>query len=362
MLFGYKYISHDIEKMQKYIDFLFLKIWCKAEGEFNIEKLNGCPDLKQIVLDVKDNSRIKKDHLQEPIKKIYDSFKNFNKEETEELENWYIKNNSIEELCNNSNNYTPLTYSDLKKFNEVIADDLKEFFINLYENVIDLTDVKNKIGSIDHHYNEFTKENDEELCPFCGLHDLKGPYSSKREAYDHYLPKATYAFSSINFKNLAPMCHECNSSYKLKTDPLYENRMPNRDPLHSPERKRRKAFYPYNTDPTNIKIEVHLLNNDIPSITPEEIELEITSGDFQEEVETWKEIFGIEERFKDILRKKNKGKAWLQQIIEESANCNISPMQLLNAKKKYAETNRWGEANFLRIPFLEACEKKKIIK
>lgn len=362
MLFGYKYISHDIEKMQTYIDFLFLKVWCKAEGEFNIEKLNSCPDLKQIVSDVHTNQRIRKDHFHGPIEKIYNYFKNFTEEEITKLENWYINNNTIEELCNNSSDYLPLTYLELKKFNEVIADELKEFFTNLFENVIDLTDVQNKIGNIDHHYKEFTKENDEELCPFCGLHDLKGPYSSTREAYDHYLPKATYAFSSINFRNLAPMCHECNSSYKLKKDPLYENKMPNRDPLHSTEKKRRKAFYPYNTDPTNISIEVHLLSNDIPSITPQEIELEITSEDYQEEVETWKEIFGIEERYKDILRKKNKGKAWLQQIIEESANCNISPIDLLNAKKKYAATNWWGETNFLRIPFLEACEKNKIIR
>lgn len=362
MLFGYKYISHDIEKMQTYIDFLFLQVWCKAEGEFSIEKLNSCPNLKQIVSDVHNNPRIKKDHLYGPIKKVYNCFRNFTEEEIKNLENWYIKSNSIEELCNNSNDYTPLTYSGLQKFNEKIAVELKEFFINLFESVIDLTDVKNKIGDIDHHYKEFTKENDEELCPFCGLEDLIGPYSSTREAYDHYLPKAIYPFSAINFKNLAPMCHRCNSSYKLKKDPLYEQKILKRDPLHSVEKKRRKAFYPYNTDSGNIVIGVQLLNNDIPSITPQEIELEITSVDHQEEVETWKEIFGIEERYKDILRKKNKGKAWLQQIIEESENCGMSPIEYFNAKKRYAETNWWSETNFLRIPFLEACERNKIIR
>ena len=61
---------------------------------------------------------------------------------------------------------------------------------------------------------------------------MKGTHHSKREAYDHYLPKVLYPFNSINFRNLAPACHECNSTYKL-----------GKDPAHNPA-GRRKAFNP----------------------------------------------------------------------------------------------------------------------
>ena len=51
MLFKYKYVNHEIEKFQKYSDFLFNHVWTKARGAFDSSKLNhtaGKPILRQI--------------------------------------------------------------------------------------------------------------------------------------------------------------------------------------------------------------------------------------------------------------------------------------------------------------------------
>lgn len=357
MLFPYKYISHSIEKMQTYIDFLFLEVWCKAEEDFTIDKLNGCSELQEIVLDIYHNERITNDYLYGPIEKVYNVFKTLSDDERAFLGISYRKNNEIEALCNHSDEFIPLTYENLHRSFPTIASELKIFFINLFENVINLAAVKQRIGSIDEHYKVFTDENKEEVCPFCGLSDLKGSYLSRREAYDHYLPKATYAFSSINFKNLAPMCHECNSSYKLQQDPLMKTK--NRDPLHSGN-VRRKAFYPYMTDKYDIKIEINLLNSDLSNLKSEDIHLTISSDKYQEESETWKEIFGIEERYKDKLRKLNGGKYWFLQTCNECRNYAKTPEEILACGKNIAQESPWASDNFLKIPFLEACARNRL--
>lgn len=94
------------------------------------------------------------------------------------------------------------------------------------QSLLDLAALRAKIGDIDDHYQTFVQTNKAGKCPFCGINDLLGEYHSKREAYDHYLPKALYPFNSINFRNLVPACHHCNSSYKTSKDPAYTQKTP----------------------------------------------------------------------------------------------------------------------------------------
>jgi hypothetical protein len=56
---------------------------------------------------------------------------------------------------------------------------------------------------------------------------------------------------------------------------------------------------------------VTLKTKDITKLLPNEIGLQITAPGRVEEVETWKEVFGIEERYKDKLCGKNGGMARL---------------------------------------------------
>ncbi|MBX8945338.1 HNH endonuclease [Lysinibacillus sp. K60] len=353
MLFGYKYISHSLEKVQEYIDFLFLEIWVKAEGEFDIEKLNDLPEFKDLLLDIQ-KGRVTNDYLLGPISRIYNHFKNLSEKQLNDLRMGYIKNNSIEELCANVDGYEPLTYKDIEGFNKDLAGELKTFFINLFEHVIHLSDVKKKIGTINDHYKQLVGTNNIGICPFCGLNEIKGSFSSKREAYDHFLPKSTYAFNSINMKNLAPICHECNSSYKLAKNPLYSV-----DKAKS-SKIRRKAFFPFTEEVIDISVNMELNSSNIENLQGNDIELNIQSQNFKEETETWKDIFGIEERYKDKIIKGNGAYYWYSQVTQEFSSY-MSPKEALELIKTMAENNKFAEQNFLKVAFLEACDKRKLI-
>ena len=94
MLFTYKYVTHSIEKLQEYIDHLFLEVWCKANGEYDINKLH--PVLKEMVLEIYYDEKIQKDHLYGPIEDIYQLFLNFDADQRKALKIWYQNNNAIE--------------------------------------------------------------------------------------------------------------------------------------------------------------------------------------------------------------------------------------------------------------------------
>jgi hypothetical protein len=194
-------------------------------------------------------------------------------------------------------------------------------------------------------------------CPYCGCGDIKGVHHSRREAYDHFLPKGTYPFNSVNFHNLAPMCHECNSTYKLAKDPTRHL-----DPI---SRKtggtRRKAFYSYAAVASGIAINLTLKTKDITRLQPDEIDLQVTAPGREEEVEAWKDVFGIEERYKAKLCGKNDGIAWLQHIVEEAANGELTGGQLLLLAFRAADRSPYDGANFLKKPFLRACQIARII-
>jgi hypothetical protein len=359
MLFTYKYITHSIEKLQEYIDHLFLEVWCKANGEYDINKLH--PVLKEMVLEIYYDEKIQKDHLYGPIEDIYQLFLNFDADQRKALKIWYQNNNAIEILCSGDNNCDPITYKALKKFSEELTIKIEKIFKKLFTDIIHLKSVWSRIGKIDDHYIEFMKVNDEGKCPFCGIAGIKGQYHTKREAYDHFLPKNIYPFNSINFMNLAPMCHECNSSYKTLNDPLY---IPNhRDPLLNREDRQRKAFFPYSQEQPDIEIQMEINNCDIDAIVPNEIELKISSANHAEEVETWKEIFGIEERYKAKCCEKNDGKVWYHMIADEFENARtqtkspIGPKELYDMTLRQASNYPYNGSNFLKKPFLEACEK-----
>lgn len=248
------------------------------------------------------------------------------------------------------------TYDDQLKF-ERIAEQLKAFHSDLWGRVLGLEPVKSRIGAIEEHYKTFVRENDEDKCPYCGYGDIKGQHHSKREAYDHFLPKGTYPFNSVNFKNLAPICHECNSSYKLQLDPTKHI-----DPITRKNTGvRRKAFYSYAAAAPGISIDVTFSTADIAKLNPSDITVVITAPGRDEEVESWKDVFGIEERYKAKCCAKNDGMVWLSRITEENENYGLTPAQMLEAEMRAAESKPWSDANFLKKPFLRACRTAGIV-
>jgi hypothetical protein len=314
------------------------------------------PEL-QVIVEAISNDERTADYLDGPIRTIYEMFRTqLSAQQRRQVSDWYDHNNDIEALCGCKPNKEPATYTDIRAINGDLEPVLKTFCKSLFTDVIHLKAVTSRIGGIADHYQAFVNENSEGKCPYCGYGDIKGLHHTKREAYDHYLPKGTYPFNSVNFRNLAPMCSECNSTYKLQKDPAR-----NIDPI---SRKtggtRRKAFYSYATAAADITVNVILHTTDVTNLVPDDIKLEIAAPGHDEEVEAWKDVFGIEERYKAKCCANNDGKAWLVQVIDEAANVSLTPKEMLAAKRKSAAAKPYVDANFLKMPFLAACENAKI--
>lgn len=356
MLFNYRYVEHEIEKFQTWLDHLVKEVWCKAEGAFDLDLLHA--DLREIVLEIYNTEESKPrgktgDWLFGPIRDIFDLFKNLSDVQRQQISIWYDNNNDIEALCANDPQKSPVTYAEIQAINVDLEKELKAFCKSLFTDVIDLKSVTSRTSEIESHYDAFVAVNDEGKCPYCGYGDIRGQDQTTREAYDHFLPKGTYPFNSVNFKNLAPMCHQCNSSYKLQKDPLRHI-----DPLHKANAgTRRKAFFSYSATASDIAIDLTLATSEIDKLRPSDITLSISAPGRDEEVEAWKDIFGIEERYKAKCCGKNDGMVWLSSVIEESENCGVTPQEMLKAKIRVAEKYPWHDSNFLKMPFLLACQK-----
>lgn len=349
MLFSYAYVPHSMEKMQKYIDYIFSVLWCNAPRRaYDIKLFNGWKELKSIIVAFHYGDTVGGDFFNSKIESIYQHFSALSAPQIVQLKAWYKANNSIEQLCDNDPEVSPVNYQQLAAFNEPLSEELKAFFKKLYgKDILGLKVIKDKIGHINHHYDEFMQVNNAGKCPFCGLSDVKGINHSKREAYDHFLPKSIYPFNSINFYNLAPMCHECNSSYKSV-----------KDPLNDAAGNRRRAFYVYANVKPICNIEITLSTNDIESLESEAITLSITSALHQEHVNTWMDVYGIEERYKAKCLSETDGKYWYMQILDECENYGKKPKDVLDIRKSQATKFPFSDTNFLRKPFLEACENK----
>lgn len=293
------------------------------------------------------DDRITTDYLDGPIKAIDAIFQNqLTSAQRAQVSLWYDHNNDIEALCGNDPQKMPGTYAEIKAINADLERALKAFCKSLFKDVIHLKAVTSRTAEIDAHYDAFVTVNDEGKCPYCGYGDIKGQHHSKREAYDHFLPKGTYPFNSVNFKNLAPMCNGCNSSYKLQKDPIHSAK----------DGTRRKAFYSFANVAPGISINVTLGSADIDKLSPSDITLTLTAPGRDEEVESWKDVFGIEERYRAKCCAKNDGKVWLSRVNEESENYGLTPQQMLDAEILAAENKPWNDANFLKKPFLLACQ------
>jgi hypothetical protein len=357
MLFNYRYVNHSIEKLQVYLDHLVKEVWCKANGPFSVNILH--PDLQAIVKEIADDESITKDHLDGPIRRIYEIFRTqLSAAQRDQVARCYDHNNNIEALCSCHPGSSPATYVDIRAISADLAIALKDFCRSLFTDIIHLKAVVSRIGDIDSHYEAFVTENKEGKCPYCGYGDIKGLHHTRREAYDHYLPKGAYPFNSVNFRNLAPMCNECNSTYKLAKDPTR-----NIDPITCKTGStRRKAFYSFATAASGITINLILKTQDVSKLHPNDIEVQITAPGRDEEVEAWNDVFSIKERYRAKLCGQNEGKAWLVQIIDEAANVSMTPGEMLAAKRKTAAAQPYVDANFLKMAFLTACQTASIFE
>lgn len=352
MLFPYTYVPHQMEKMQAFIDFIFHEVWCKAptSGPFDLSLFDAYAELREVMEAFYYSDAKSADFFYGHVERIYGLFSALTDVQINQFQQWYQGNNDLEKVCANDPAAMLVRYADFPVELSALADQLAGFFKKLYSH-LDIAALKAKIGDIDDHYQTFVQTNKTGKCPFCGINDLLGEYHSKREAYDHYLPKALYPFNAINFRNLVPACHHCNSSYKTSKDPAHTPKDP-AGAIH-----RRVVFYPYKAAAHSIELQITLQHSDITKLTPVDITLQFGPAAIAQEIDTWKDVYGIEERYKDKLCTESDGKAWLAQVLDEWKELGRDPQEYLQTLAFNAQKRPYTDCHFLKKPFLEACQQ-----
>jgi hypothetical protein len=356
MLFPYTYVSHSMEKMQGFIDFIFFAVWCKARsrGTYGLHLFAANTKLYAVMRAFHYSDTQGADFFNTHVESIYKIFQTLPAGHIRKLRRWYSGNNDLERVCANAPGVLLIRYEEIKILNPELAKQFATFFKGLYEK-LDLATIRQQIGDIDAHYQAFVQTNSTGKCPFCGLNDLLGEYHSKREAYDHYLPKALYPFNSINFHNLVPTCHHCNSSYKGSKDTAYTPK----DPCG--RQVRRKLFYPFASQPWHIDIKISLQPGGTGDLKSDDITLDFGPPALAEQIETWKDVYGIEERYRSKLCGED-ARDWLEQALtqqrwhDESQGAKGRPASAyLQEIAEYTYERPWANANFLKHGFLQAC-------
>lgn len=360
MLFSYTFVPHQMDKMQEFIDFIFYEVWCKApaSGPFGLSLFNTNAELQEVMEAFLYSDAAGADFFYSHVERIYGLFSALTSAQIDQFQHWYHGNNNLEKVCANDP-AVPLTrYADISVHHKVISEQMAVFFKGLYsQSLLDLAALRDKIGDINDHYKKFENINSAGTCPFCGISDLHGKYHSKREAYDHYLPKSLYPFNSINFYNLVPACHHCNSSYKTSKDPAYKPKDPAGGGV------RRKVFYPFSTAPHAIDLQVTLGHTDFKNLKPADIHLTFGPANICEQIDTWKDVYEIEERYKGKLLSVG-GMAWLTEVLDEwrwqdehAGAKGRAPDEHLQQISRNTQNSPFANDNFLKNSFLTGCKK-----
>ena len=358
MLFPYTYVPHEMEKMQGFIDFIFFEVWCAApgSGDFRLELFDANSDLKELMEAFYYGDSWGGDFFYGHVEKIYDLFSASSSAQIDQLKQAYRANNDIEGVCSNIYSVQTARYADITAIDPGLSSQMAAFFKGLYSpKLLDLAAVRDKIGQIDEHYEAFMALNAIGKCPFCGIADMFGVYHSRREAYDHYLPKKLYPFNSINFKNLTPACHSCNSSYKTTKDPSYSPV----DPAGGIAR--RKSFYPYSANECRIDISIDISASSFDRLTPADIRLTFGPAAVHEEIEAWRDVYGIDERYKAKCCGVD-AKDWLEQVRIFRDSRGITPEDTLAIVQEQAEHKPFANSNFLKLAFLEGCHRVGLLQ
>lgn len=217
----------------------------------------------------------------------------------------FLNNNRIYRLCENK-------VFPLKKLDDDlhdVAEAAQKVFLRLYDTTLQGTLVEKELGeNIHEHYKKFRGINESQACPFCGLENYPDRIKKSRAQYDHYLKKSKYYFGSVNFENLIPMCNVCNEApNKHMKDILF---------LDPECTERRQVFYPYSNS-SGVSVTI---TNVVPGEAGDggqwNVTVEPVEADENEKVETWKNVFNIEDRY--AARVAEDAENWIVDFIYQA--------------------------------------------
>lgn len=188
------------------------------------------------------------------------------------------------------------------------------------------------------HYMAIYDQMPAPVCPFCGINIFDAP-GGAQEPLDHYLTRAIYPFAAANLRNLVPMCHKCNSSYKKAAD------MVRRADLSA-----RVAFDPY-TCTTRIGVSVDGSKPFINGADDAQLwNIELVPA--SPEVSTWDEVFSVRERYRrDHLKKSYK--SWVKDFVHfaQETMGPYSDQRLIELLRRHEESLKaqgFGDRAFLK--------------
>lgn len=307
MFESYKYYGENPhEKIHEYVLSFFKNIWKYDEYSVDLFQEDFRPVVKKC-----------DKRLNIPFKSIFDEIKKMSIAEQKAFCKAFEDSNKIDKIC--SNDTQPKYYEDIPKS---IRKEIKDLFSYMYESVLNnIKTFKDGYGKLDTTYNNLFKNNGNiKLCPFCRLTDIKDDNDLYRDAYDHYLPKSLYPLSAVNFHNLVPICNTCNSYHKRNKDILYRDKK---------RTERRKVFYPFEGVDNGIEIKVDLPKAESGSPQKAMWTAKVSSNKGKyEEVQSWNEIFNIEERYSRKIRGKIKN--WVEELGEFIYTFKKSPQHNLD--------------------------------
>jgi len=339
MIHTLKSIDHDLDKLHGYIKHMVQHVWCVGGVWSDANLVRAFKTL----VDAWDGEPKRKNKVMPRLKIIHDLFAQLTVAQRQDLHDRFDVNNNVSALCCGSL-ADPLRYAEVESMALVLSKALHGFFDELYSDLMVSAPVRRTYGCRRDHYKAFMAAQSVKSCPACGIRDLLTEDNTPVGAYDHFLPKGIYPFSSINFKQLVPICDICNGKYKTTKDPLYR------------DFASRKAFHPFVAPTIAIGIQVGLPGPLIDEAKAEEIELKFTSGKQQDEVDTWAWLYGIEEQYRSFANEN--GKHWAKQIINFSNR--LGQKSARECYEDHIATYKdqpLRDQHFLRVPFLEECER-----
>lgn len=176
---------------------------------------------------------------------------------------------------------------------------------------------------------------------------IESAESHYREDNDHYLPKADFPFSSVNFQNLVPLCSKCNKKCKSTKNPFAAGRV---------------SFYPFDTTHTNIEVSINIIDNpDLDYRTLRENDIEISFSNDPNKTSTWDWLFKIKERYNEETRgfSKTELRTLANRLLRNNKRkTGLSYEEIIDDTIDDYEIEIFEDRKFLKRPFLQTIKTK----
>lgn len=341
MLRPYNFPYSKIQKVQSFVNHVMLDVVFNAKNiaAANFTSALVLPKYRHLIDDINQN------YILAPLNEAFVICKTLNRKQIKLLKTAVHNNNKIRELCNGT--IQPVKYEQIQAINADLKKAIKLFCDSLYDDCTKLKPFYETYEDLNKYYKTIVKKSS--VCKCCGIHKVLTQFHTHRSALDHYLPRKHYPFNSLNFRNLIPICDICNSKYKLSEDTLY---ITNNKGKRNESKTRTIAFYPYSRTIHDIEIDITFTKNFDSTIEPKDIEIELTCAGNTDKLSSWDRIFGIKENYKAECCTDEMRMYYEEQYIADR-NFGKTHEQYIELLTR----NKYGDLNFLKIPFLEAINK-----